>query len=229
MLGGRLTLLVVSFTAALVVAAAAWASGTDKEPRHYTAADQAIARSIVLTQSDVGSAWKGGAKKVDTSAPPTCPNFDPKQSDLLVTGDAESMFSDDAAGVQYDSEAQVLQTAQMVQLDWQRSIPQPGLLPCLRTILAKSLPANERIVSVTRVEDPEAGDVQRRDSRRHRRAQQDRAERRAGAARRGAGRPQPHGDHAEHRGAVRSPRSRSSSPRSAWRSCSSLALPPRPD
>jgi hypothetical protein len=153
-LGGRLAFLVVSITAALVVAAAAFASGTDKEPRHYTAADQAVAHSIVLTQSDVGSAWKGGAKKVDTSAPPTCPNFDPKQSDLLVTGDAESMFSDDAAGVQYDSEAQVLQTAHMVQLDWQRSIPQPGLLPCLHTILAKSLPADERIVSVTRVSIP---------------------------------------------------------------------------
>jgi hypothetical protein len=144
----------VSIAAALVVAAAASASGTDKEPRHYTAADQAVAHAIVLTQGDLGSAWKGGAKKVDTSAPPTCPNFDPRQSDLVVTGDAESEFSDAAAGVQYDSEAQILQTAHMVQLDWQRSIPQPGLLPCLRSILSKSLPANEKIVSVARVAIP---------------------------------------------------------------------------
>jgi hypothetical protein len=153
-LGGRLTLVFVAITAALVVVAAAWASGTDKEPRHYTAADQALARAIVLTQSDLGSAWKGGAKKVDTSAPPSCPNFQPRQSDLLVTGDAESEFSDAAAGVQYDSEAQILQTAHMVQLDWQRSIRQPGLLPCLRSILTKSLPADERIISVARVAIP---------------------------------------------------------------------------
>ena len=153
-MGRRLTLGFVSITAALVVVAGAWASGTDKEPRHYTAADQAVAHAIVLTQGDLGSAWKGGAKKVDTSAPPTCPNFNPRQSDLVVTGDAESEFSDSAAGVQYDSEAQILQTAHMVQLDWQRSIPQAGLLPCLRSILNKSLPANEKIISVARVPIP---------------------------------------------------------------------------
>lgn len=146
--------MLVAIAAALVAVAAAWASGTNKEPRHYTAADQALARSIVLTQADLGSAWKGGTKKVDTSPPPTCPNFNPQQSDLLVTGDAESEFSDSAAGVQYDSEAQILQTAHMVQLDWQRSIPQPGLLTCLRSILKKSLPANETIISVARVAIP---------------------------------------------------------------------------
>jgi hypothetical protein len=155
-LGGRLTLLFVSSVAALVVAAAAWASGTGKEPRHYTAADQALARSIVLKQSDVGSStvWHGGPKKPDNSASPSCPSFNPRQSDLLATGDAESEFSYSAAGVDYDSEAQVLQTAHMVQLDWQRSIPQPALLPCLRSILTKSLPADERIVSVARVSIP---------------------------------------------------------------------------
>ncbi len=152
-MGGRLTLVFVAITAALVTVAAAWAAGTDKEPRHYTAADQAAARSIVLKQSDLPSGWKGGPKKVDTSAPPTCPDFNPKQSDLLITGDAESDFKYAATGFEYDSEAQMLQTAHMVQLDWQRSL-KPALLTCLRSILAKSLPADEKIISVARIAIP---------------------------------------------------------------------------
>lgn len=155
-MGGRLTFLFAASAAALGVAAAAWASGTDKEPRHYTAADQALARSIVLRQSDIGPSgtWHGGPKKPDTSASPTCPDFNPRQSDLLVTGDAESEYSYAAAGVDYDSEAQILQTAHMVQLDWQRSVLPSTALPCLRSILTRNLPAGEKIVSVGRVAVP---------------------------------------------------------------------------
>ena len=137
--------------------AAAWASGTDKEPRHYTAADQALARSIVIKLSDLGSTtlWHGGARKPDTSAEPTCPNFNPRQSDIVITGDAESVFEYTAAAVQYDSEAQVLRTANMVQLDWQRSVKQPTLLPCLRSILTKSLSSSEHLVSMAKITVPQ--------------------------------------------------------------------------
>lgn len=154
-MGGRLTFLFAASTAALVVGAA-WASGTDKEPRRYTVADQALARSIILRQGDLGASgiWHGGAKKPDTSPSPTCPDFNPRQSDLLITGDAESEFSYAAAGVDYDSEAQILQTAHMVQLDWQRSVLPSAALPCLRSILAGVIPAGEKIVSVGRVAVP---------------------------------------------------------------------------
>jgi hypothetical protein len=149
---------VVSVALLVCIAATAVAAAAIRgvEPRHYTAADQAAARSIVLKRADLGpaSVWKGGMTKPDTSPDPDCGNFNPKESDLVITGDAESSYGDAAGLVNYDSEAQILQTAKMVQLDWQRSVEAPGLLPCLRTLFPKSAPASETLVSMARVPVP---------------------------------------------------------------------------
>jgi hypothetical protein len=97
--------------------------------------------------------WTGGAKKPDlSSAAPTCKNFHPKQSDLVLTGVAESEYR--SAGVVIDNEAQVLKTARMVQLDWRRSVLAPGLVSCLRSHLARSAPANAKIVSIGKLPFP---------------------------------------------------------------------------
>ncbi len=48
-------------------------------------------------------------------------------------------------GVEFDSEAQVLQTPAMVRLDWQRTVLSPQVLPCLRSNLKKHLSASERL------------------------------------------------------------------------------------
>ena len=145
----------LALVAGLGLLAAAAAAAGSTPPRRYTAADQALARSLVLRQSDLGSAslWPGGMKKPDTSAAPSCPGYHPDESDLPITGDAESAYSNQAAGVEYDSEAQILQTAKMVQLDWQRSV-QPGLIPCLRSTLKKGLSSSETLVSVRRISVP---------------------------------------------------------------------------
>jgi hypothetical protein len=148
-----LALLPLLAVLALIVVAAAGAGTTP--PRRYTAADQALARSLVLRQSDVGSAslWHGGMEKPSASGAPSCPGYHPDESDLPITGDAESTYSNQAAGVEYDSEAQILQTAKMVELDWQRSF-QPGLIPCLRSTVKQGLSASETLVSVGLISVP---------------------------------------------------------------------------
>ena len=137
--------------AALVVAGAAVA---DKEQIHLSAAGQKAARAAVMQRADLGGAtgWTGGAKKPDLSGGTGCANFQPKQSDLVLIGAAETVFKH--PGIEFDSEAQVLETPAMVRLDWQRTVLAPQVLPCLRTNLAKHLTAAEHLVSVGRIAFP---------------------------------------------------------------------------
>jgi hypothetical protein len=127
----------------------------DKEPVHLTAADQAFAHAAVLQKADLGTVgtWTGGAVKPDLNSSFPCGStFQPKQSDLLLTGAAETVFKQ--PGISLDSEAQVLQTPQMVKLDWQRTVLAPQVLPCLRIGFAKTATASTRFVSIRRIAFP---------------------------------------------------------------------------
>jgi hypothetical protein len=150
----RRTIIAVCATA-LAAAAAALAGNGDREQVHLNAADTAAARAAVLRRSDLPppAEWKGGMKKPDLSARGArCANFQPKRSDLVVTGVAESDFS--RAIFHFDSLAKVFKTARMLRLDWQRVALAPGLLPCLRHYLAKGIPAGMKIVSILRLSFP---------------------------------------------------------------------------
>ena len=126
----------------------------DKEQIHLTAAGQAEARAAVLQRGDLGtsSGWTGGSLKPDLSSSTPCPKFQPKQSDLILTGAAHTRYSH--AGLFLDSEAQVLKTAQMLKLDWQRSVLAPGMLPCLTAVITKATGSSTRVVSVRRIAFP---------------------------------------------------------------------------
>jgi hypothetical protein len=140
---------------AFATAAAASTSDDGKQQIRLTSADNAAARHVVLRKADFGgvTGWSGGAKKPDlSSSGPRCANFHPKYSDLVLTGIAESEFQN--SGVYIDDEVQMLKTAPMVRLDWQRSVRAPGLLPCLRTYLAKSAPANAKVRGIQKLAFP---------------------------------------------------------------------------
>src|SRR5207248_3441408 len=70
----------------------------------------------------------------------------------VLVGVAESVWRQ--SGLEYNSEAQVLRTSEMVRLDWQRTVVAPQVLPCLRTGMSKQLPASERLVSFGRIPFP---------------------------------------------------------------------------
>ena len=149
--GRRAAALLGACAAALLLAGAAVA---DKEQIHLTAAGQAAARAAVMHRADLGGAsgWTGGLKKPDLSSGTGCANFKPKQSDLVLIGASETVFKH--PGVEFDSEAQVLQTPAMVRLDWQRTVLAPQVMPCLRSNLEKQLTSSERLVSVRRIPFP---------------------------------------------------------------------------
>ncbi len=141
--------------AAAIVATGTALAGGGKEQIKFTAADQAAARAAVIRRSDLGSAsgWTGGAKKPDLSAGPTCANYHPKRSDLVLTGAAETDFRN--GQLEFDSETQVLRTAKMVQLDWQREVQAPGAAACLRSYLTKSLGSTEKVASFAKLSIPQ--------------------------------------------------------------------------
>ena len=148
---GRGVLLCGSIAAALVAAGAALASDPSKEKIAYTAVGQANAKAEILRQLDLGRAWVGGSRKPDVSSAMPC-SYKPKQNDLVLIGAAESDWRE--PGLEIDSEAQVLRTADMVRRDWRRTILAPQVVPCLRHGFQKSLGASGTLVSFGRTPFP---------------------------------------------------------------------------
>jgi hypothetical protein len=147
--GKTQALLVVICALALPAAALA-----DREQVHLTAAGQSAARAAVLTRADLGPTpgWVGGAKKPSPDGMPPCAGFDPRQSDLVRTGAAEAEWK--RAGLDFDSEAQVLATPRMVMLDWQRTVLAPQVVSCMRSALEKKVGGSARVASVRWVPFP---------------------------------------------------------------------------
>ena len=147
--------------AAVSALALGGAALADKEKIHYTTAGQAAAHVAVISRSDLGTAtgWTGGVKKPEVNTGTGCANFEPKQADLVLIGAARTDWKH--AGLEFDSEAQVLQTPAMVKLDWQRTVLAPQVLPCFKQNIQSSLSANEKFVSMKQIPFPKVGDSSR--------------------------------------------------------------------
>jgi hypothetical protein len=141
----RAALAAVFAAVALGSSSGAMASSSDKARVSFTSADLTAARAAVLRRADLGTAggWTGGAKKPDLSSTMSCPGYTPKQSDLVVTGAAEADYRH--SGLALQSVAEVLKTRAMVARD------------CVRTSLAKTLPAGERLASFRKQPFPRLG------------------------------------------------------------------------
>jgi hypothetical protein len=144
---------------ALVAAGVALAGNPSKERIARTAAGNAQAKAEVVRKADVGTGWKGGYRKPDLSSSMPCTTYHPKQSDLVLVGAAESRFSRPALEV--DSEAQVLRAAAMVRRDWQRTILDPRVLPCLRQGFTRSLGPNVKLLSFRKIAFPHTATLAR--------------------------------------------------------------------
>jgi len=139
----------LALIAALALAAASAASAdTEKEQVRLTAEGGAAARAALPRKADFGSGWTSQAFKPSNDSETGCKTWHPKQADLVRNGEAGITFK--YPGVQIDTEVQVLQTARMVALDWQRTVLAPQVVPCLRQTLVGSLPAGAKLVSVGR-------------------------------------------------------------------------------
>jgi hypothetical protein len=141
--------LLIAAGAGLVLATAAQANVI-----RLNAADQKAARAVVLKISDVGSGFTGGVKKPDLSSDTGCKSYNPKTSDLVTTGAAETSWKQGIGLVAFDSQAEILKTAAMVHTDWARS-NQPAVLTCLREQFKKQFGSQATLVSAAKVAVPQ--------------------------------------------------------------------------
>jgi hypothetical protein len=142
--------------AAAVMAGAAFAD-TGRKQIKLTAADQAAARAALVRRSDLpGTPWLGGRDKPDLSqaSAPACRDYRPKLSDVVLTGIAESSFTRRDGRWYVNSAVQMVRTARMLRLDWQRVVVAPGAIRCHRRDIAKTISRNGRLVSFGRIPFP---------------------------------------------------------------------------
>jgi hypothetical protein len=127
---------------ALVGAASATADDPTVRISH---ADQMKAEAALLQLSDFGVGWTGGRRTPSKLTAPQCPGFDPKESDLTVTGHAEARFTYARGSVVFDQDNQVLESEKAVATDFARVI-RPKLKDCLAYELKQS--GKGQVVSV---------------------------------------------------------------------------------
>ena len=138
------------FGAALAACAAlllvlASAAGAGTEPRKkINPADQARARAINLKRSDLpGSGWSATKSDSDSSNP-RCSYYNPDQSDLTETGDAESPSFTREDGTFVSSTVGIFQTAAQGRTAYRRVV-QPQLPRCLAEVFRKGTGQAENV------------------------------------------------------------------------------------
>jgi hypothetical protein len=135
-----------SLLAGVVLALAfAAAAAADDPTVRITRADQLKAEAALLKLKDFGVGWTGGKRTPSKLTAPKCPGFDPKESDLTVTGHAEARFTYARGSVVFDQDNQVLESEKAVKTDFARVI-QPKLKDCLAYELKQS--GKGQIISV---------------------------------------------------------------------------------
>ncbi len=143
-------------TALLLVAAAVAADVTDPKVK-ITKADQARATASLLSGADLGPAWTGKVEKAVSLKFPVCPAYTPNNSDLTITGHAESVVSLASEGLQVDTDVEIFKTAKQVDTLFKRLL-QPKLAACLKYDLLKSVGGtNVTIGSVKRLRVAKVG------------------------------------------------------------------------
>jgi hypothetical protein len=142
--------------AALLALALAGAAHADDPKVDLTKADQERATAGLLKLADFGMGWQGGSTRAHKLVSPGCPGFNPRESDLVVSGHAEAHFAYRRGGVSVGQDVQVLKTPQAVRTDFVRTI-KPPLARCLAYRLRKT----PRVVSasVERIPFPQVGSV----------------------------------------------------------------------
>jgi len=151
--------LLAGIAAALVVASAALAADSTDPKVKLSKADQALAAKLVLKFTDLGAAWSGGAEKPASLKIPVCPSNQPNNSDLTVTGHAESGLNLQTAATQVDTDVLIFKSAKQVARLVSRVIESPSISDCLRYDLIKSVGGQGvTIVGVSQVPVAKAGD-----------------------------------------------------------------------
>jgi hypothetical protein len=132
----------------LTLPALALAADTDPK-RQINAADQRKAASIVLKRSDFAAGWTKAPRAPDTDTDISCPGFDPDQSDLVLTGEAEAEFEASDGIPSVSSIANVYKTRRQAVAAWTRSA-KPAVASCLAQVLKREVEKDGGKVVISR-------------------------------------------------------------------------------
>ena len=148
----------VALALGLIVVTAATADSTDPKVK-ISKADQAHANASILRFSDLGPAWTGGAEKPASLKIPVCPGYQPNDSDLTITGHAESGLTLSSAAIQVDTDVEIFKSPQQVAKLVKRVLQPLALDSCLRYDLLKTVGGQGvTIVGVSQLPVAKAGD-----------------------------------------------------------------------
>jgi hypothetical protein len=154
--GPKWKALVALSVAALALTSIADAALTENYQYKRNAQDDAKAAAIVFQRTDLPPALKslkGGRIKPDetpATSKDECDGYLPKQSDLAVTGDAESRYSDSTGTLAFDTQVSLFKTSAMASLDWKRQMPSMNAA-CIRKAAANAASSGESLISVIRL------------------------------------------------------------------------------
>jgi len=141
-----LAALLVLLASCVAASVAVAANGKPKEA--FRPADQALAKSIVLTRADLpAGTWKG--ERSSSGGGFQCPGFKVDQSDLTITGRSSGYeFTSEGSGSFVSSTAGIYVTAAQARTAFLR-IARPGLGRCLANLFEQGVgtSAKVRIVS----------------------------------------------------------------------------------
>lgn len=132
--------LAAGIVVALAVAGAAIAA--NGQPKHaFTAAGQALARSVVLRRADLPAGFRSTPSSGSLGKLPSCKGFRPDESDLTRIGRADSQFDTAGNPPLVSSDADVWLSAAQARSAFNRVV-RPGLSECLFQLFAAGLKAN---------------------------------------------------------------------------------------
>lgn len=128
---------------AVLLVGAGSALAADGEPKkQIVAADQAKAKSIVARKADLGATWKIDADDSSSGGDDfRCSYYNPDQSDLTKTGDADSPDFVRETNSQFAflaSQASVFKTAGQMATSWSRVI-RPNFARCFAEAVAEGI------------------------------------------------------------------------------------------
>ena len=132
-------------------------AAADDYTRKIVAGDQTAVNEAILKKADFGSLTvTGGKEKIPRSTEPLCPYFDPKEKDLVITGESMNVWRNPLFEMR--SNVSMFRVPGMVALDWKRSYQPATFLRCMGERMQKSLGKRGKVVSSRRISFPTIGD-----------------------------------------------------------------------
>lgn len=140
--------LAVVLAAALALPALAMADHQDPK-RQLSAADERKAASIVLKRTDFVAGWKKLPSSPQDDSHLPCPAYQPNESDLVLTGDAEADFERTGGFPGVYSFSDIYKTKANALASWRRGV-KPALMACFAKLLADTIKADGGKVTIVR-------------------------------------------------------------------------------